>query len=50
MKTYELQLPFLHKIKGTKPIVVMEPNKCGALKDAIDIAELGNLTQLVRPS
>ncbi|MDP3180771.1 MAG: carbonic anhydrase, partial [Bacteroidota bacterium] len=35
------------KVKGTKLIVVMGHNKCGAVKGAIDNSELGNLTQLV---
>ena len=45
-KTYELQEQAA-KIKGTKLIIVMGHNKCGAVKGAIDDAELGNLTQLV---
>jgi carbonic anhydrase len=40
-------MEFATKVKGTKLIVVMGHNKCGAVKGAIDHAELGNLTQLV---
>ncbi len=40
-------MEFAAKIKGTKLIVVMGHNKCGAVKGAVDNAELGNLTQLV---
>jgi carbonic anhydrase len=40
-------LEFATKIKGSKLIVVMGHNKCGAVKGAVDNAELGNLTQLV---
>ena len=40
-------MEFATKIKGTKLIVVMGHNKCGAVKGAVDNAELGNLTQLV---
>lgn len=40
-------MEFATKVKGTKLIVVMGHNKCGAVKGAIDNAELGNLTQLV---
>jgi carbonic anhydrase len=40
-------LEFATKIKGSKLIVVMGHNKCGAIKGAVDNAELGNLTQLV---
>jgi carbonic anhydrase len=40
-------MEFAAKIKGTKLIVVMGHNRCGAVKGAIDNAELGNLTQLV---
>ena len=40
-------MEFATKIKGTKLIVVMGHNKCGAVKGAIDNAQLGNLTQLV---
>jgi len=40
-------MEFAVKVKGTKLIVVMGHNKCGAVKGAIDNAELGNLTQLV---
>jgi carbonic anhydrase len=40
-------MEFATKIKGTKLIVVMGHNKCGAVKGAIDNADLGNLTQLV---
>jgi carbonic anhydrase len=35
------------KLKGTKLIVVMGHSHCGAVKGAIDNAQLGNLTQLV---
>ena len=40
-------LEFATKLKGSKLIVVMGHNKCGAIKGAVDNAELGNLTQLV---
>lgn len=40
-------MEFATKVKGVKLIVVMGHNKCGAVKGAIDNAELGNLTQLV---
>ncbi|MBL0332331.1 MAG: carbonic anhydrase [Chlorobi bacterium] len=40
-------MEFAVKVKGTKLIVVMGHNKCGAVKGAIDNAKLGNLTQLV---
>lgn len=40
-------MEFATKVKGTKCIVVMGHNKCGAVKGAIDNAALGNLTQLV---
>ena len=40
-------MEFATKAKGTKLIIVMGHNKCGAVKGAIDHAELGNLTQLV---
>ena len=40
-------MEFATKVIGTKLIVVMGHNKCGAVKGAIDNAELGNLTQLV---
>ena len=40
-------MEFATKVKGTKLIIVMGHNKCGAVKGAIDHAELGNLTQLV---
>jgi carbonic anhydrase len=40
-------MEFATKVKGTKLIVVMGHNKCGAVKGAIDNAVLGNLTQLV---
>ncbi len=40
-------MEFATKIKGSKLIVVLGHNKCGAVKGAIDNAELGNLTQLV---
>ena len=40
-------MEFATKLKGTKLIVVMGHNKCGAVKGAIDNAQLGNLTQLV---
>lgn len=40
-------MEFATKVKGTKLIIVMGHNKCGAVKGAIDSAELGNLTQLV---
>jgi len=40
-------LEYATKIKGSKLIVVMGHNKCGAVKGAVDNAELGNLTQLV---
>lgn len=40
-------LEFATKIKGSKLIVVLGHNKCGAVKGAVDNAELGNLTQLV---
>jgi carbonic anhydrase len=40
-------MEFATKVKGTKLIVVMGHNKCGAVKGAIDHADLGNLTQLV---
>ena len=40
-------MEFATKAIGTKLIIVMGHNKCGAVKGAIDHAELGNLTQLV---
>jgi carbonic anhydrase len=40
-------MEFATKVKGTKLIVVMGHNKCGAVKGAIENAALGNLTQLV---
>jgi carbonic anhydrase len=40
-------MEFATQLKGSKLIVVMGHNKCGAVKGAIDNAELGNLTQLV---
>ncbi len=40
-------MEFATQLKGTKLIVVMGHNKCGAVKGAIENAELGNLTQLV---
>lgn len=40
-------MEFATKVKGSKLIVVMGHNKCGAIKGAIDNVELGNLTQLV---
>lgn len=40
-------MEFAAKVKGTKLIIVMGHNKCGAVKGAIDHVELGNLTQLV---
>lgn len=40
-------LEFATKLKGSKLVVVMGHNKCGAIKGAVDNAELGNLTQLV---
>ena len=40
-------MEFATKVKGTKLIVVMGHNHCGAVKGAIEDAELGNLTQLV---
>lgn len=40
-------MEFATKVKGAKLILVMGHSKCGAVKGAIDNAELGNLTQLV---
>lgn len=40
-------MEFAVKVKGTKLIVVMGHNSCGAVKGAVDNAELGHLTQLV---
>lgn len=40
-------MEFATKVMGTKLIVVMGHNKCGAVKGAIEDADLGNLTQLV---
>jgi carbonic anhydrase len=40
-------MEFATKIKGSKLIVVMGHNKCGAVSGAVDNAELGKLTQLV---
>ena len=40
-------MEFATKVKGTKLIIVMGHNKCGAVKGAIDNAEFGNLTQLI---
>lgn len=40
-------MEFATKIKGSKLIVVMGHNHCGAIKGAMEDAELGNLTQLV---
>ena len=41
-------MEFAIKVKGTKLIVVMGHNHCGAVKGALEDAELGNLTQLVK--
>ena len=41
-------MEFATKVKGTKLIVVMGHNHCGAVKGALEDAELGNLTQLVK--
>lgn len=40
-------MEFATRVKGTKLIVVMGHNHCGAVKGAIDHAKLGHLTQLV---
>ena len=40
-------IEFATKVKGSKLIVVMGHNKCGAVKGALDNVVLGNLTQLV---
>ncbi len=40
-------MEFATKVKGTKLIVVMGHNHCGAVNGAINNAVLGNLTQLV---
>ena len=40
-------LEYAVKVVGSKLIVVMGHNDCGAVKGAIDNVELGNLTQLV---
>lgn len=40
-------MEFATKVKGSKLIVVMGHSSCGAVKGAIDNAQLGNLTQLV---
>jgi len=40
-------MEFATKIKGTKLIVVMGHNHCGAVAGAVANADLGNLTQLV---
>ena len=40
-------IEFATKVKGSKLIVVMGHNKCGAIKGAIENVQLGNLTQLV---
>lgn len=40
-------MEFATKVKGTKLIVVMGHNHCGAVKGAVDDVELGHLTQLV---
>lgn len=40
-------MEYATQVKGSKLIVVMGHNKCGAVKGAVDNAELGNLTQLV---
>jgi carbonic anhydrase len=40
-------MEFATKVKGVKLIVVMGHNHCGAVKGAIDNADLGHLTQLV---
>jgi carbonic anhydrase len=40
-------LEYATKVVGSKLIVVLGHNDCGAVKGAIDNAELGNLTQLV---
>ena len=46
--TYNLgSMEFATKVKGSKLIVVMGHNKCGAVKGAIDDVKLGNLTALV---
>jgi len=41
-------MEYATKVIESKLIVVMGHNKCGAVKGAIDDAELGNLTQLVK--
>jgi carbonic anhydrase len=40
-------MEFATKLKGTKLIVVLGHNHCGAVAGAVGNAELGNLTQLV---
>ena len=40
-------MEYATQVKGSKLIVVMGHSKCGAVKGALDNAELGNLTQLV---
>ena len=40
-------MEFATKVKGTKLIVVMGHNHCGAVKGAVGNAQLGKLTQLV---
>jgi len=40
-------MEYATKVKGSKLIVVLGHSKCGAVKGAVDNAELGNLTQLV---
>ena len=40
-------MEFATKVKGTKLIVVMGHNHCGAVKGAVDDVELSHLTQLV---
>ncbi|MBK8243846.1 MAG: carbonic anhydrase [Saprospiraceae bacterium] len=40
-------MEFATKVKGSKLIVVIGHNHCGAVKGAVDDVELGHLTQLV---
>jgi len=40
-------MEYATKVKGSKLIVVLGHSKCGAVKGAVDNAELGKLTQLV---
>ena len=40
-------MEFATKVSGAKVVLVMAHTACGAIKGAIDNAELGNLTELL---